>query len=78
MLFKGERDTDSLRVFNNSSSLRFKTFPMETCAARETYYVTDQTTQPWKQLQSVRPAFEIHHENRKPGRHAHFLEVCVT
>lgn len=78
LLFRGEKDTDSLRVFNNSSSLRLNTSPRETCAARETYYVTYQTIQPWKQLKSVRPAFNIRHENRRPGRHAHFLEVCVA
>ena len=31
--------------------------------------------QPWKQLQSSRPVFYIRHENRRPSKHAHFLEV---
>ena len=76
ILFQREKDTHSLRVFNNSTSMKLQNIESESCEAKETYYVTEKITQLWKQLQSSVPAFYIRHENRKPGKHAHFLEVC--
>ena len=77
LLFNRETVEDPLKVFRNSSSLRLKehhNLKVEGCRATRTYYWTDQSTQPWKQLQTAgRQTFFISRKNRQ----AQFLEVCL-
>lgn len=75
LLFQGERVRGPLQVFNNSSSVEFKarSLPAKSCnLATTTYYRTDQSSQPWKQLQTGEQTFKIRKDNR-----ARFLEVCL-
>lgn len=73
--FQRERVRGPLQVFNNSSSVEFKarSLPVKSCnLATTTYYRTDQSSQPWKQLQTGKQTFKIRKDNR-----ARFLEVCL-
>lgn len=72
LLFQRERVRGPLQVFNNSSSVEFKarSLPVNSCnLATTTYYRTDQSSQPWKQLQTGKQTFKIRKDNR-----ARFLE----
>lgn len=73
LLFNRENMGGPLRVFNNSSSLKFKarSLPVEDCNITRTYYRTNQILQPWKELQPFKAAFTIRHERKAK---TYFLE----
>ncbi|XP_068758903.1 uncharacterized protein [Montipora capricornis] len=74
LLFNRENRGGPLRVFNNSSSLKFKarSLPVEDCNVTKTYY----RNVAWKELQPLKAAntFTIRHEDITAKKHAHFLE----
>ena len=76
LFFKGETKTTSLRVFNNSSSLRLKTLPRENCEVTQegTAFVN---LKGWQPVKSSQPPFMIHHEDKNRDKHAHFLEASI-
>lgn len=77
LLFSKEKGTQSLRIFNRSSSIKLNTIPREDCFVTGTAYViASNGTVAWKQFKAANSPFLIHHEDRNKDKHDHFLQVC--